>query len=189
MPESEKTDEQIAAAVQAGDVESFGFLVERFEPKLQRYARKFLFSPEEAEDLVQDVFMKAYMNIRSLDTSRRVSPWLYRIAHNEFLNALKKKKREKVSFFNLDILFPHPVANETADSDLQKKEVAALVEECLAELDPKYREPLVLYYIEDMDYQAIADILQIPRSTVGVRLQRGKLQLKKIVSKTDPLYV
>ncbi len=88
---AEETDEMIASRVQAGDSEAFGELVERYQEKLLRYARKFLFDLDEARDPVQDVFIKAYQNIQSFDATRRFSPWIYRIAHNEFVNALKQR--------------------------------------------------------------------------------------------------
>ena len=90
----EDTDEYIAGQVQTGNVQSFGTLVERYEEKLRRYARRFLFGYTDAEDLVQDVFVKSYTNIQSFDTSRSFSSWIYRIAHNEFINAIKKKGKE-----------------------------------------------------------------------------------------------
>src|SRR5258708_4917322 len=89
------TDEQLASRVQKGDPESFRVLMVRYEPKMTRYAKRFLFASDEAKDLLQEIFIKAYVNIRSFDIDRRFSPWIYRIAHNEFVNALKKKKKEK----------------------------------------------------------------------------------------------
>ena len=83
-------DEELARGVQQGNLYLFGLLVERYEHKMMRYARRFLFGYHDAEDMVQEVFIKAYTNIRSFDSTRRFSPWLYRIAHNEFLNALRK---------------------------------------------------------------------------------------------------
>jgi RNA polymerase sigma-70 factor (ECF subfamily) len=177
---TEQTDEQIAIAVQKGDAQAFGLLVERFEPKLLRYARKFLFDYEDGKDMVQEVFIKAYGNIQSFDTSRSFSSWIYRIAHNEFINAIRKKGREPISFFDPDTLFPHPTASSQADDDLKKAEVKEMVEKCLAKLDPKYREPLVLYYFEDMDYRQISEIMRIPVSTAAIRLKRGKVSLQKI---------
>lgn len=176
------TDEAITKQVQQGDTHSFGILVERYEQKLQRYAKRFLFEYEDAQDVVQDVFLKAYTNLNSFDPALKFSPWIYRIAHNEFINAIRKRGREPISFFDPDTLFPHPVAKERADTAVQDNELKAMLDTCLGQLDPKYREPLVLYYYEDMDYQAIADILHIPVSTVGVRLSRGKLGLQKIYS-------
>jgi RNA polymerase sigma-70 factor (ECF subfamily) len=184
MPEiSEQNDEEVAAQVQKGDIESFRILVERYEPKMTRYAKRFFFDGDEGKDLVQEVFIKTYVNIKSFDTSRRFSPWIYRIAHNEFVNNIKKrqKERENTSIFDFDVLFPHLVAKETADDGFNKAEVKHMLEQALNTLSEKYKEPLVLYYFEDMDYREIADILHIPISTVGVRLQRGRAMLKKIV--------
>jgi len=179
---TERTDEEVAALVQRGDVEAFGTLVGRYEEKMLRYARRFLLESDDAKDLVQDVFIKAYTNIRGFDATRRFSPWLYRIAHNEFINALKKRRgRETVSLFYFDIFLPHPMAEETADSGANRAEVRRLIGSSLDKLGPKYREPLVLYYFQDMSYQEIAEILQVPTSTVGVRLRRGRALLKNIV--------
>jgi RNA polymerase sigma-70 factor (ECF subfamily) len=179
MPES---DEVIAVRVQKGDAEAFGMLVERYEEKLMRYARKFLRDPDDAKDIVQEVFIKAYENIRSFDVSRRFSPWIYRIAHNEFVNAIKKRSRGPVFGIDLDLVFPHLAAGETADDTALARDMRATLDACLDELDPKYREPLVLYYYEELSYKDMADILHIPTSTVGVRLARGKAMLQKIAA-------
>ena len=179
----ERTDEEIAVQVQKGDTESFRVLVERYETKLARYAKRFFFRGDDAQDLVQDVFIKAYINIKSFDPDRRFSPWIYRIAHNEFVNAVKKKQkeRENVSLFDFDVFFPHLVAKETADATASLQELKERLDESLDKLDDKYKEPLILYYFEEMDYKEIAEILRIPVSTVGVRLQRGKVMLQKII--------
>lgn len=179
MPEI--TDEEIAARVQQGDIKSFDLLLERYEKKIMRYARKFLSNSEDAKDTVQEVFIKAYVNLRSFDTRGRFSPWLYRIAHNEFINAIRKKKTEKVFFFDLDVFFPHLAASEKADGNINSQDLRKILNESLEKLPAKYREPLILYYFEDMDYKEIAEILHVPISTVGVRLKRGKAMLKKIV--------
>lgn len=181
----DKTDEQVAAAVQKGDAESFKVLMERYEPKMSRYARRFLFQGDDLKDVVQEIFIKAYVNIKSFDVDRRFSPWIYRIAHNEFVNAVKKKQKERdnVTIFDFDVLFPHLIAKETADGDMSNQELKKMLDSSLDKLGPKYKEPLVLYYFEEMDYKAIAEILHIPVSTVGVRLQRGKMMLKKMVQK------
>lgn len=177
----QRSDEAIAAAVQRGDVDAFRDLVERYEPKITRYARRFLFDGDDAKDLVQEVFIKAYVNIKSFDVDRRFSPWLYRIAHNEFINVLKKRTKERgnVSLFDFDVLFPHLIAKEDADTPARQHELKAMLERSLNDIPPKYREPLTLYYFEELDYREIADVLRIPVSTVGVRLQRGKAMLKK----------
>jgi RNA polymerase sigma-70 factor (ECF subfamily) len=175
-----KTDEEIAKMVQGGDSEPFGVLVERYEQKLLRYGGKFLFNIEDVKDLVQEVFLSAYANIKNFDVSRKFSSWIYRIAHNEFINAVRKKTREKISFFDLDVIFPHPVARETADKEIKEAETKKQLDQTVAKLDLKYREPLILFYYEDKNYEEIAEILKIPVSTVGVRLRRAREFLKKI---------
>lgn len=180
MPE--RTDEDIAAHIQEGDTESFGLLVNRYEEKMKRYARKFLFDGEEAKDVVQEVFIKAYINIKSFQIHRKFSSWLYRIAHNELINAVKKKKRTPILFIDLDVLLPHLSSRPAGEEEMEKKEIKQLLEQSLEKIDVKYREPLVLYYFEEFDYKEIADILQIPVSTVGVRIRRGKAVLKKVIN-------
>ncbi|MFZ3074163.1 MAG: RNA polymerase sigma factor [Minisyncoccales bacterium] len=182
----ELTDEEIARRAQKGDVESFSLLVGRYEKKITRYARKFLSHPDDVKDIVQDVFVKVYVNINSFDASRRFSPWIYRVAHNEFVNALRKKKSEKISFIDFDVFFPHPTAKETADSDVERIDLRRMLDSYLEKLPVKYREPLALYYFEEMDYREISDIMRLPISTVGVRLQRGKAMLKKAMIKKNP---
>ncbi len=180
------TDEEITLKVQAGDSESFGVLVSRYEAKMLRYAKKFLFGHDDAQDLAQDVFIKAYIHIQSFDPKQKFSSWLYRIAHNEFINAIKKKGREPIPIFDPDTFFPHPISTLNADDGIHKKDIADMMEKCLSTLNPKYREPLILYYIEELDYKEIADIMRLPSSTVGVRLKRGKDMLKKAYDALNP---
>ncbi len=175
-----KTDEEIALQVQKGDVDSFGVIMERYEQKMLRYAKKFLIDDDNAQSLVQDVFLKTYTNINSFDTKRRFSPWLYRIAHNEFINAIKKKARDPLFFFSFDEIFPHPISPDKTDSEAISNDLKKTLDACLDELDPKYKEPLILHNYEDLDYQEISEIMKIPVSTVGVRLKRGRDMLKKI---------
>ncbi len=99
-------DENLVELVQKGDIEMFGSLVERYEQKMLRYAGRFLFDHDNAQDAVQEVFIKAYTNIASFDLTKRFSPWLYRIAHNYFINEIKKKGREPIMSFDADIFLP-----------------------------------------------------------------------------------
>ena len=181
-------DEEVARMVQSGKIESFGILVKRYEVKMLRYGRKFLFNFDDIEDLVQEVFIKAYTNIQSFDVSRKFSSWLYRIAHNEFINAIKKKGREPMPFFDLDTLLPRLVSKENADKETNKRELRQMFDKCLDKLSPKYREPLVLYYFEELIYKEVADVLRVPVATVGIRLKRGREMMKSLCQKLDYHY-
>ena len=185
QPIDQLTDKEVVSMIRSGETDSFGILVERYEAKMKRYARKFLFGYEDTEDLVQQVFVKAYVNIRSFDTTRKFSSWLYRIAHNEFINAIRKKKKEPLSFFDPDTLFPRLAAKESADKEIKEQEMHLMIDKCLHKIDSKYREPLVLYYFEELNYKEIASILHVPVSTVGVRMLRAKKILKSFCQKIN----
>jgi RNA polymerase sigma-70 factor (ECF subfamily) len=184
---SELTDEELVLRVQHGQTQWFAFLVERYEAKMERYAKRFLFGYDDIQDVVQDIFIKAYTNIQSFDTKRRFSPWIYRIAHNEFINTIRKKGTEHITFFDADTLFPQ-ATKEEEQRELHAEEMKKALEMGLDKIDIKYREPLVLYYYEEIDYQEISEILHVPISTVGVRLKRGKEALKKVFNEAYPHY-
>ncbi len=138
-------ERDIIEKTQNGDAEAFGVLMEHFEPKIKRYGRNFLKDREDIQDIVQNVFMKAYVNIQSFDLDRPFSPWIYRIAHNEFANELRKKSKGLFINidFNTDIFFPHPIAPETADKETSDAFLRKAMEESLSLLDEKYRKPIV----------------------------------------------
>jgi RNA polymerase sigma-70 factor (ECF subfamily) len=190
MDELPISDEVVAAQLQRGDKEAFTTLFNRYEKKILRYGQRFLYSYEDLEDAVQEVFIKAYKNIQSFDTNRKFSTWLYRVAHNTFINVIKKKGREPLSFFDFDVLVQLPTKPLPSVQDhFIRSEDKALIEKHLQELSPKYREPLVLYYLEEFDYKEMSEILHLPTSTVGVRLARAKAALKKLIQKSDAPYV
>ncbi len=180
------TDEQLAKKVQGGDAQAFASLVERYEQKMLRYTRKLIFNTSEVEDVVQEVFIKAYTNIQSFDTKRQFSPWLYRIAHNTIVNFIRKSSRSPVRYFDFESLaslFTRDKA-PSAEAEFDKTQTQEMIEKCLQELPEKYRGPLVLYYIEELEYKEIADVLKMKPSTVGVRIHRAKQALHKIYTKT-----
>jgi RNA polymerase sigma-70 factor (ECF subfamily) len=182
-------DEEVVRKVQAGDVESFGVLVERYESKLRRYARKFLLDANDTDDLVQDVFLQVYQNIQSVDTTRKFSSWIYRVAHNIFVNALRKREHVRRSLVDFDTIFPTLHAEEKADDQTLREEERNRLEKTLNGIDQKYREVLILYYFEELAYEDIADVLGIPVSTVGVRLRRGREYARKALNDIDPTFI
>lgn len=177
---SDLSDEEVAKSVQRGDTEMFGILVDRFESKLSRYGRKFLARQEDIEDIVQDVFVSTYQNMQSFDTSQRFSPWIYRIAHNAFVNGLRRKDRAPL-LVDFDTLISHAVYDDPAESEREQKDMRTLIDRGMENLTPNYREVLVLHYFEEMSYKDIADVLQVPQGTVGVRLKRAKEALRAAI--------
>lgn len=180
-----QSDEQIVLRIRKGEKELFGLLIDRYEAKLTRYIKRFLQNEEDITDIVQNVFIKVFVNLQSFDVDRSFNSWIYRIAHNETVTYLKKRGNEKVSFLDFDTMFPHPFAKETADKPTLDKELENVMSSSLSLIPIKYREVLVLYYYEELSYQEIADVLHIPIATVGVRLRRGREQLEKHIKKED----
>jgi RNA polymerase sigma-70 factor, ECF subfamily len=186
---SQKTDEEIAHRVQTGEIDFFNILIVRYEKKMRTYARNFLSDQEEINDVLQDIFIKTYRNIKSFDAERKFSSWLYRIAHNEFVNALKRKNKKTLPLFDLDIFFPQHIKEEkNIPNEIDQKRMRELLGKFLDKLEAKYREPIILYYFEELSYKEIADVMQIPIATVGIRIKRGKEALKLICQKEGIIY-
>ncbi len=177
---NETTDEEIVLCIQQGDKEKFGIIMDRYQNKLLRYGRKFISEIDRIEDIVQDIFIRSYENIMSFDVARQFSPWIYRIAHNIFINDMKKKKSIPFHVFDFDTILPH---HQEYEENFPKKiideEIKNLIDEGLKNLSLGYKEVLILYYMEDLSYKEIADVLEVPVGTVGIRLKRAKASLKK----------
>jgi len=184
-PETTLTDEQIVQAVQAGDREMFGVLMERYDAKLARYGGRFLSRKETIEDIVQDAFISAFQNINSFDPSFRFSSWIYRIAHNAFVNGLKKQQKSPILSIDFDLLVSHHAYEDPLLKEKEWEDMKAMIELGLNELKPKYREVVILQYLEGFSYREISDILEIPIGTVGIRVMRGKELLRKAYEKLN----
>lgn len=176
------SDEDVAIRVQKGDTDIFGILMERYTEKLTRYGTKFLSNADNIDDIVQDVFIKTYQYIQSFNPSLKFSSWIYRIAHNAFVNGLKKQQKSSILMpdFDLDVFISHHVYTDPKIEEREYAELRTMIDKGLDMLKPKYKEVIVLHYIEDMSYKDISDILHIPVGTVGIRVMRAKEQLKKI---------
>jgi RNA polymerase sigma-70 factor (ECF subfamily) len=182
-----ESDEEIAIRIQKGDSEFLGVLMERYTEKLTRYGKKFLSDSGNIEDIVQDVFIKTYQNIQNFDTSLKFSSWIYRIAHNAFVNGLKKQQKSPIlmDYFDLDIFVSHYTYIDPKIEEREYKDLLIMIEKGLDQLKPKYKEVIILHYIENMSYKDISDIIRIPTGTVGIRIMRGREQLKKIYMDMD----
>ena len=183
--EKDFTDEQIVLMIQKGDKEKFGILMKRYDQKLSRYGQKFLSRKETIEDIVQDVFISTFENINSFKPSLKFSSWIYRIAHNAFINGLKKQEHSPIPFFDFDTFISHPIYEDPIEKEREFEEINKLVEIGLDKLKPKYKEAIILHYIEDLSYKEISDILQIPVGTVGIRIMRGREALKDVYQKME----
>lgn len=179
-----QTDEELARHAQAGSQLAYTELANRYWEKLLRYVRRILPQTNEAEDIVQDSLLKAYANLKDFDPNRRFSPWVYRITHNTIVDHAKTLGRRPLPFFDPEVLWPHPVAKERPDTEVEAIAIRDLLKNHLDAIDRKYREPLILRYIEDLSYRDIADVLRLPVGTVSIRIKRGLNKLRLIIPTT-----
>lgn len=180
------SDEDIVIMVQKGDKDAYAHIINRFEPKIKRYAYRFFRDKEDIIDTVQDVFIKAYINLQSFNPEMKFNPWIYRIAHNEFVNKIAWKSIRKFVPIDSDELIPLAIsAKEDVMRDALQGDEKRMMEEHLSKLDDKYKTPIILFYYDELSYEEISDILQIPSNTVGVRIKRGKDKLKEIIQKNS----
>lgn len=175
------SDGEIVKFVIDGDKEKYSILIERYEAKLIRYAQFLLKDYDNALDVVQEAFIKAYINLNSFNRSKSFSSWIYRITHNEAINFINKSKKSH-SLSSLDKDEDEFYFENDFDEHLDKLFLKKEVKKCIAKLDIKYQEVIVLFYFERLSYEQISDILHIPKSTVGVRANRAKTSLKEICS-------
>lgn len=173
-------DEQLIEIIRENDQELYAEIIKRYQAKLSHYLRKFVCDADELEDILQDVFIKAYKNLYGFDAKKKFSSWIYRIAHNEAVNYLKKNSRTKISLDEVE----YKIADEKIDLDghIDKAFLKKEIGRCMKNVKLKYREPLILFYFEQKSYEEISDILRIPTSTVGTLISRGKKIIKEELS-------
>ena len=158
-------------------MESFNLLVSRWEKRVYNYLLRITANREDALDLTQDAFLKAYQNLRKLDDPGRFAPWLFRIAHNEAYSMFRKRKPET------DVDEIEPEATETkitvGGSSVFPIELSLAVASALDRLSTDQREAVVLKIYQGFKFEEMAEILSCPVSTIKSRLYTA-LELLKI---------
>jgi RNA polymerase sigma-70 factor (ECF subfamily) len=159
-----------------GSVESYNLLVSRWEKRVYNYLLRITANREDALDLTQDVFLKAYQNLRKLDDAGRFAPWLYRIAHNEAFSMFRKRRPET------DVDELEPTATETkvtvGGSSVFPMELSLAVSSALGRLSAEQREAVVLKIYQGFKFEEMAEILSCPVSTIKSRLYTALELLK-----------
>ena len=171
------SDEELVERIIAGDMQHYAELVGRYEAPLLRYIIFLIHDRTLSEDILQDTFIKTYRNLAGFNTHRKFSSWVYRIAHNTAMDAVKK--RQPIDLDDPSLVRLATVEPKIAER-IDKQILARDVSRCLAKLPVKYRAPVVLYYLQHKSYGEISDILRMPTATVGVRISRAKTRLRAI---------
>ena len=166
----------------------FLHLIRRYERPLTRYIRRISNSShEDAEDILQEVFIKIYKNLNDFDTNLKFSSWIYRITHNQVISNYRKDKvRPHGSSVELDDELANKLAsNLDIEREVNIKLLREDINKVINRLEIKYREALVLRYLEEKDYNEISDILKKPIGTVASLVNRGKQKFRDVLKEED----
>jgi RNA polymerase sigma-70 factor, ECF subfamily len=180
-----ETDAQLVAHALAGSQEAFRELVLRFERPVYSLIARMVQDPATAEDLAQEAFVKAYRSLHTYDASRKLSSWLFKIAHNTTIDHLRRHVPDTVSLEAPQddegrgglaaVLSDDSVENPAAAAE--RRDMARSLERAISRLRPEYREAVVLFYLEGATYQEICDVTGLPLGTVKTNLHRARKEL------------
>jgi RNA polymerase sigma-70 factor (ECF subfamily) len=171
----ELSDEEIVEKIRTSEQDLYAVIIDRYQKKLIRYAYNLIKNEEKAIDIVQESFVKAFVNLNSFNIEKKFSSWIYRIVHNQAINLAKKYQKETPLLEDWDFK-----SDDDIEKDFEKKETVENVEKCLKKIPLLYSEPLSLYYIDEKSYEEISDILRIPMGTVATRINRAKKLMRNI---------
>lgn len=180
-----KTDEELVDLTKKNS-RYYSCLIDRYEEKIKRYVLRISGAEKESlEDILQEIFLKVYINLNSFNQELKFSSWLYRIAHNETISYWRRNKISKgnsISFDELDFLKNILGDGKSMEDRVYWKIDGEKAVKVLENLEEKYRNVLVLAFLEDKSYQEIAEILKKPIGTVGTLISRAKKRLaEKII--------
>lgn len=184
-------DEELVRHFLAGDEGAFDILVVRYQDRLFNFSMRFTSNASDAEEIVQETFIKAYKGLGRFRGDARVSTWLFQIAKNLCINKFHRKRRRmdhrKVSIQQSQHDDDLPLVQIEAEGPdafdvLANQEINDVLQEAITELDPHFRSALILRDIEDLDYSEIAEILEVPVGTVKSRIHRARQELQRRLS-------
>jgi len=176
---------RLARKALKGDQQAFAEIVGLYQDKLYHMAFRMLGSRQEAEDVVQEAFLRVYRNLDRYDEGMKFSTWIYRIATNLCIDRLRKRKAtysldaESAEHEGLDGYAVIPNDDRTPESEMLLSETQRIVRQAIETLPAKYKSVMVLRYLHDLSLQEIGEVLDMPVTTVKTRVHRGREFLRK----------
>lgn len=184
-PGMQEQDDQLIANALQGDQKAYEALLVRHNKAIFHVVLKIVRNKEEAQDLVQETFMKAFNALASYRSEYRFSTWLYKIAANCAIDFVRKKRIEALSLDKPietkdgQVEFEVPDTSWDPEQDLVRKQKLKSIDEAIDSLPAKYREVIIYRHRDDKPYEEIAGILRVPVGTVKARIFRARELLKK----------
>lgn len=174
-------DARLIERTLAGEPAAFGCLVQKYQDRLFNALVHISGRAEDARDVVQDAFVQAFCKLEGFRGSSQFYTWLYRIAFNIHVSR-RRRERPSVSIERVrETSGDEPGEDLPPAGNLEQQERAAQVREALGRLSEEHRTILVLREIDDLDYEAIAEAMEVPVGTVRSRLHRARMQLRELL--------
>ena len=179
----------------AGDAEAWEEIVHQHSRRIYNICYRFTGSPDNADDLAQEVFIKMYRTLASFDPDKGAfTTWITTMTRNLLVDHFRKTKQDRATD-SLDAGLGEeedsatlgdriPDAGPSADDRIQRRETQEMVQKAIQKLSPELREAVILRDIQDMDYKEIAQALKVPEGTVKSRINRGRMELAKVLQRT-----
>jgi RNA polymerase sigma-70 factor, ECF subfamily len=184
------TDEELVARSRTGDMDSFNQLILRWERPIYALAYRVIGQEEDARDVAQETFLRAFRALPGFKGQAKFSSWIYRIALNLCRDWIRRKKRTPVSQLPEDVDLSELAAehgpSESVEDLVARRELSAVVEEAMALLPEEQRTAVILKEYHGMTFQEIADLQGCPLSTVKTRLYQGLSVLRKHLNVKSP---
>jgi len=178
-----RTDEELVALATSGDADSFNLLVQRWERPIYALAYRVIGRQEEAQDVCQETFLRAYRSLPGFKGEAKFSSWVYRIALNLCRDWMRKQKRTPVMQAPEGVDIQDMAAErgpvESIEDLVSRKQLSAVVGEAMKRLPEEQRTAIVLKEYHGMTFQEIADLQGCPLSTVKTRLYQGLTVLRR----------
>jgi RNA polymerase sigma-70 factor (ECF subfamily) len=172
-----------------GDHNAFGEIVEIYKDKVYQLCYRMLGNQYEAEDVAQEAFLRAYLNIQRYDDNRKFSTWLYRITTNLCIDRIRKRKpvchldAQLEGSDSLTLYSQIASSSYLPEKEVENMELQESIQQAILMLPEKYRAVIILRYIEELSLEEISGILDMPVGTVKTRLHRGREALRKHLRK------
>lgn len=176
-------DRRLAELVVGGDDAAFEYLFDRYRKAVYGLFLQRTGSPDDASDLLQETFIKVYINIRRYSADYTFGQWLYTIARNTFVDFVRKSRDE----VPLDGRFSIPVASSvpTPEERFINLQQRARLEGCMKRMSPGYRRLIEMRFFEELSYEEIAERLTMPMGTVKTRIHRARARLCTLILEGD----
>ena len=175
---SEVTDNELVE-LSKHNPDRFGELVMRYQDRLFRYIKRISYFPsDDIDDIVQDTFLKVYKSLNAFDDDLKFSTWIYQIARNTMIDAIRKKQsRPQIVYFEEDDMLKMLRSNIDIHIDVATKDRLQIMRNIIDTMPYAYKEVMVLRFLEEKSYEEIGDIVKKSKGTVASLINRGRKML------------